>query len=189
VSTADRILDVAEALVQTRGYEAFSYADIADKLQIRKASIHYHFPSKGELARAVASRYRTAFAERLGAIEAEFPDATRRLMRYVRLFQEALRQGDHMCPFGMLASDQASTPQGVHEEVNGFFADQVAWLTRVLQEGRQEGVFRFEGGPEATAEALLAGLEGALLVARARGNVAHFARIALRLVGALTSDA
>jgi TetR/AcrR family transcriptional repressor of nem operon len=187
VTTADRILDIAEGLVQTHGYEAFSYADIADALRIRKASVHHHFPTKAELTRAVAARYRAAFAERLRGLDREFPDPTRRLMRYVRLFQDALRQGDHMCLYGMLASDSGTLPDPVRDEVLGFFADQEGWLTRVISEGRSAGEFRFEGKPAAAAAALLAGLEGAMLLARARRDVPHFASVALRLVGALTN--
>lgn len=187
-STADRILDLAEGLIQTRGYEAFSYADISAPLNIRNASIHYHFPSKGDLARAVAARYRAAFAEKLARLEAEHPDPTRRLMRYVRLFQDALRDGDHMCLYGMLAATSATLPERVLAEVNGFFADNEAWLARVLADGRTQGLFRFEGKPETAAAALLAGLEGAMLVARSRRDVRHFAAVALRLVDVLTSD-
>ncbi|MEO8140764.1 MAG: TetR/AcrR family transcriptional regulator [Gemmatimonadota bacterium] len=187
MTTADRILDVAEGLVQTRGYEAFSYADIADALQIRKASVHHHFATKAELTRAVAARYRVVFAERLRGLDKEFPDPTRRLMRYVRLFQEALRQGEHMCLYGMLASDSATLPTAVRNEVLGFFDDQEAWLTRVISAGRTAGEFRFEGKPSAAAAALLAGLEGAMLMARARRDVPQFAAVALQLVGALTN--
>jgi TetR/AcrR family transcriptional repressor of nem operon len=186
-ATAERILDVAENLVQVRGYEAFSYADIAEVLQIRKASIHYHFPSKGELTRALAARYRTQFAAKLEELDRHQPDPTRRLMRYVRLFQEALRQGDHMCLYGMLASDSATLPEAVRDEVNRFFTEQEAWLARVLSDGRQAGELRFEGKPEGAAAALLSGLEGAMLVARSRKDVGYFAGVALRLVGVLTN--
>ncbi len=187
MATADRILDITENLVQTRGYEAFSYADISAALGIRKASVHHHFATKAELTRAVAARYRGVFAERLRALEREFPDPTRRLMRYVRLFQEALHDGDHMCLYGMLASDTQTLPAAVRDEVLGFFADQEKWLTGVIAAGRAAGEFRFDGKPAGTAAALFAGLEGAMLVARARGDVPYFAAVALRLVGALTS--
>ena len=63
--TAEQILDLAETLIQTRGYSAFSYQDIADALGIRKASIHYHFPSKTELGIAVIDRYIARFDEAL----------------------------------------------------------------------------------------------------------------------------
>jgi TetR/AcrR family transcriptional repressor of nem operon len=187
MATSDRILDIAEGLVQTRGYEAFSYADISDALGIRKASVHHHFATKAELTRMVAARHRAAFAELLRGLDAEFPDPTRRLMRYVRLFQEALHDGDHMCLHGMLASNSATLPPAVREEVLGFFAEQEAWLTGVMSAGRAAGEFRFDGKPAVTAAALLAGLEGAMLIARARGDVSCFAGVALRLVGALTS--
>lgn len=188
-TTSDRILDVAEGLVRTRGYEAFSYADIANVLKIRKASIHYHFPSKGELTLALAARCRGVFAAQLAALAREHTDPTRRLMRYIRLFQEALGEGDRMCLYGMLASDSATLPEPVRLEVNGFFGDQERWLTQALVDGRVAGEFRFEGKPESAAAALLAGLEGAMLVARTRRDVGYFAGVALRLVGALTSDA
>jgi TetR/AcrR family transcriptional repressor of nem operon len=185
--TAARILDLAEGLIQTRGYEAFSYTDISAPLNIRNASIHYHFPSKGDLTWAVASRYRQAFHARLKRLETEHPEPAPRLMGYVRLFQEALREGDHMCLYGMLASTSATLPERVRNEVNGFFADQEAWLARLLGEGRTRGAFQFEGKPDETAGALLAGLEGAMLVARSRREVRHFTQVALRLVDALTA--
>lgn len=187
MATADRILDIAEELVQTRGYEAFSYADISDALGIRKASVHHHFATKAELTQRVAARYRGAFAERLQALDGEFPDPTRRLMRYVRLFQDGLGEGDHMCLYGMLASNTATLPSAVRDEVLGFFADQEAWLTGVITAGRAAGEFHFDGKPAATAAALFAGLEGAMLIARARGDVGYFAGVALRLVGSLTT--
>jgi len=185
-TTAGRILDLAEGLIQRRGYEAYSYADIADALQIRKASIHHHFRTKGELTRAVAARYRAAFSATLAGLEADTPDPAARLMRYVRLFRDALRDGDHMCLYGMLASDSATLPEAVRTEVNAFFSDQERWLTRLLGDGRGAGAFHFEGHPEEAASALLAGLEGAMLVARSRRDVKYFAAVALCLVAALT---
>jgi TetR/AcrR family transcriptional repressor of nem operon len=185
-STAERILETAEGLIQARGYGAFSYADIAVALDIRKASIHYHFPSKGDLARAVVARYRLRFGAQLTALETDFPDPTRRLMRYLRLFQEILGDGDRMCLAGMLASDAASLPDAARAEVNGFFADQEQWLGQLLSDGRAAGQLTFEGRPAGVAAALIAGFEGALLVARARRDAALFSKVGLRLVQSLT---
>ena len=60
-TTTTRILDVAERLVQTRGFNGFSYADIAVQLGITKASLHYHFATKAELGRTLIARYTGAF--------------------------------------------------------------------------------------------------------------------------------
>ena len=66
--TAARILDVAEQLVQVRGFNGFSYADIAAELQITKAALHYHFASKADLGEALISRYASRFAEALAGV-------------------------------------------------------------------------------------------------------------------------
>ena len=55
--TANLILDVAEQLVQVRGFNAFSYADVAGELELTNAALHYHFPSKSELGEALIARY------------------------------------------------------------------------------------------------------------------------------------
>src|ERR1700682_1229989 len=59
--TSQRILDIAERLVQTRGFNGFSYADIAGTLHVTKASLHYHFPAKADLGRRLIERYERHF--------------------------------------------------------------------------------------------------------------------------------
>src|SRR5829696_2811940 len=73
--TASRILDEAERLAQTRGYNGFSYADVATVVGTTKAALHYHFPSKAELGRALVDRYTERFLAALDAIEARGSDA------------------------------------------------------------------------------------------------------------------
>ena len=69
--TATRILDSAERLVQHRGFNGFSYADVASELGITKASLHYHFAGKAELGQALVERYAARFAAALEAIDAD----------------------------------------------------------------------------------------------------------------------
>src|SRR6478672_13928225 len=92
ISTADRILDVAERLVQRRGYNGFSYADVAEELKITTASLHYHFAGKAELGRALLARYTERFVEALAAIEAHVPNAVARLLAYAELYAGVLRE-------------------------------------------------------------------------------------------------
>jgi len=203
--TADRILDVAERLVQTRGYHAFSYADVSEAVGIRKAGVHYHFPSKDDLGRAVAARYRARFAEVLARLDATRKGPGAKLRAYAGLYEAVLADGLRACLCGMLAADFLTLPGAVRAEVADFFADQEAWLARVLAAGRAAGTLVFRGSPVREAQALLSGLEGALLVARARaaprttappdgplaspaeigGAVRQFGAVAERLIGAL----
>src|SRR5947209_5357593 len=88
--TAERILDIAERLVQTRGFNNFSYADIAAELGITKASLHYHYPGKAELGEALITRYAERFSEALSQIDRDLPDAHGRLEAYARLYADVL---------------------------------------------------------------------------------------------------
>src|SRR5580704_1742020 len=83
---AVQILDVAEALVQTRGFNAFSYADVAHELGCPKAALHYHFASKTELGEALLTRYTERFLEALTLIEATAEDGPTRLDGYANLY-------------------------------------------------------------------------------------------------------
>src|SRR5215831_15139427 len=96
IDTSDRILDVAQRLIQARGFSGFSYADIATKVGIRKASIHHHFPTKGVLGTKLMVRYRRAFAEALVRIGDGGADARTKLRRYAALFADVLRDGHRM---------------------------------------------------------------------------------------------
>jgi TetR/AcrR family transcriptional repressor of nem operon len=182
VPTEDRILDVAERLVQTRGYNGFSYADVSRSLRIEKASIHYHFPSKAGLGVRLVARYHERFRGALLGIEAAGRDPRERLRRYVRLWAGVLRDGEKMCLCGMLAAEVGTLPRAVRDELRDFFDANEAWLAAVLAAGRRARSLRFPGSPGPEARALLMGLEGAMLVARAYGEPARFEEIVGRLL-------
>ena len=60
--TRNALLVAAEEAARARGIDGFSYADLAETVGIRKASIHYHFPTKDALADAVMRRYADTLA-------------------------------------------------------------------------------------------------------------------------------
>jgi len=180
--TADRILDVAERLVQTRGFNAFSYADVAEALGVRKASLHHHFATKADLGLAVVARYRRAFLASLAEIEAGSEDALERLERYVELYGAVLRR-KRMCLCGMLAADVSTLPGSLRRSVAEFFSENEAWLKRTLEEGRKRSEVRFTGSAASMAAFFLSSLEGALLVARGSGRPQEFDRAAEQVLG------
>src|SRR6516225_4203060 len=179
-ATVDRVVEAATSVVQTRGYNGFSYADIADMVGIRKASVHHHFAGKGDLGQETASRYRRAFGEALADIESGTDDPVVRLGRYAELYARQLSEHGRMCLCGMLAAEYETLPAPVQDEVRGFFDEQRAWLARVLA-----GERRPPADARRRADVFLAGLEGALLVARTDGSIARFRRIARDLVDAV----
>jgi TetR/AcrR family transcriptional repressor of nem operon len=182
--TADRILDIAERLVQVRGFNAFSYADVSKALGIRKASVHHHFATKAALGQALVARYRRDFAASLTVIEEEASDPAERLRLYVGLYATVLRR-KRMCLCGMLATDLATLPRPMRDEVAGFFAENEDWLARVLSAGKRAGRLRFTGSPQGQAAVVVSTLEGAMLVARGSGRPGRFDEVAGRMVAAL----
>jgi TetR/AcrR family transcriptional regulator, transcriptional repressor for nem operon len=168
-----KILDVAERLAQTRGFNGFSYADIAAALHVSKASLHYHFPSKAELGRALVARYHVVFAKALDEIDRDSADAGEKLRRYVTLYDLVLRK-DRMCLCGMLAAEYSTLPERMQSELRRFFDLNERWIAGVLEEGRRTGSLSFQERPQQRSRALLGALEGAMLVARTYGDASWF---------------
>jgi TetR/AcrR family transcriptional repressor of nem operon len=179
--TAQKILDTAERLVQTRGFNGFSYADIATALRVTKASLHYHFASKAELGQRLIARYEQNFLAALAAIDRTSADSGEKLRRYVKIYANVLR-ANRMCLCGMLASEYATLPKPMKEEVTHFFDVNEKWLVKVLEDGRKAGHLRFTGEPRDVAQLLVGSLEGGMMLARSFGDVGRFEAAADRLL-------
>jgi TetR/AcrR family transcriptional repressor of nem operon len=186
--TASRILDVAERLVQSRGFNGFSYADVASELKISKASLHYHFAGKAELGEALIGRYAARFADALEEIDRRGSDAPAKLDAYAGIYADVLRDR-RMCLCGMLAADYDTLSKPMRAAVIDFFDENERWLTSVLERGEKEGTLRLGGSPSEAAQAIVSGLEGALLIARPYGDVARFQAAATRLLTGLARTA
>jgi TetR/AcrR family transcriptional repressor of nem operon len=172
-AAAKAVLDVAEQLAQTRGYNGFSYADIAVQLGVTKASLHYHFPSKADLGRALIERYRAVFDSALNAIDQQASGPRDKLRQYVGLYESVL-SNERMCLCGMLAAEYATLPASMQRGLTSFFDANERWLTTVLEGGLRAAVFRFSDSANERARVLLGALEGAMLVARSYGDPRRF---------------
>jgi TetR/AcrR family transcriptional regulator, transcriptional repressor for nem operon len=184
--TATRILDIAEELVQVRGFNGFSYADVAAQLHITKPALHYHFAGKSDLGEALISRYAGRFADALARIDAGDASASAKLAAYADLYLQVLRNRK-MCLCGMLAAEYQTLPQPMRDAVIRFFDSNEVWLEGVLEQGRQDGTLQFTGSARDAARLVVSGLEGAMLVARPYGDIARFQSAAANLLAGLTA--
>ncbi len=172
--TAEQILDLAETLIQTRGYSAFSYQDIADSLGIRKASIHYHFPSKTDLGIAVVDRYVERFGAGLVAISGDQSQPSMAMLDfYVEPYVAYARTPDRVCLSGALAGEILALPPELRSRVDGFFRTHQAWLTGILKRGVARGEFKLPAPASKVARLLFGALQGALLVKRTTGDTSQ----------------
>lgn len=169
--TRERILDAAERRVRAGGYGAFSFRDIAEDVGVKSASVHHHFATKAILTRALVERYVQRVKARLGDPVGQSPrDAIDRL---TAVFREAAVDRDEMCLCGMLASERDGLPTEVADAAAGFFDAMIEHLAAA-----------FGAAPAALSpEAVVAGLEGALLVARATRAPARFDVIVAEFLG------
>ena len=178
------MLDTAEGLVQVRGFNGFSYADVADELQITKASLHYHFRGKAELGHALITRYATRFADGPAGDRPRRLRSPQMLHAYVGLYRTVLER-NRMCLCGILAAEYQTLPAAMREAITRFFEDNETWLTDVLSRGQVDGSISIDGPPRDTAQMIVSGLEGAMLVARTHGGLTQFQASTDRLLASL----
>ncbi|GAB5387929.1 MAG: hypothetical protein Alpg2KO_08970 [Alphaproteobacteria bacterium] len=163
-SKREQILDVAERMARSGGYDGFSFRQIADQVGIKGASVVYHFPTKQALGEAIAQRYTQRFFAAIGAVDQD--DAP--IDRFIRVFRHALKVDGQMCLCGLLGAEINALPAPVAAEARNFFNLSVAWL---------EKAYASATAPRDSALSLLALLEGALIVAQSLDDPEAFERI------------
>ena len=169
--TSDDILACARSLIVAGGYNGFSYADIADVVGIRKASIHHHFPSKVDLVRTLVARYREEAEAGMANLELQVSDPLEQLRFYARYWEACIADASApFCVCALLAGQLPVLPEEVGLEVRAHFRSLSAWLTSVLERGARRGQLQLMSTPRAEAEAFMAAVHGAMLSARAYGD-------------------
>ncbi|MCL5777697.1 TetR/AcrR family transcriptional regulator [Limibaculum sp. FT325] len=185
MNTRDALLDCAERAARARGYDGFSYADLADEIGIRKASIHHHFPTKADLALELMRRYRASVFETLQRLAADEPRGSGRIRGFLAVYRAALGGGQSACLCVMFSAGREALSDPVLAELNRFHTDALAWLADAFARARDDGSIADLAAPEAEAAACLALVEGAQLMARAATRVELFDAAVARLQGRL----
>lgn len=185
--TRAELLLQAEILVRGRGYSGFSYADLAEAVKIRKASIHHHFPTKTDLALALVDAYDARYDAALDAVLARTRDAVARIEAYGRLYLGGV-EDDLGCLCAVLAVERDTLPQAVRDGIARFFDKHIAWLEAVLAAGLADGSVRHGLAPGPTARLVVATFEGALLLERILSGAAGFRSTLSALCDSLGPD-
>lgn len=161
----EALLDHAQTLLMTRGYNGFSYRDLSELVGVKTSSIHYYFPTKEDLALEAVNAYSADVMSSIYAIDSSAP-ADKKLDRYAKLFGRIIGGGNQICLCGMLAADIESLPEKVRHAVQSFYKANENWLAKVLAEGDAQDTLVAGGNPEAAARTLYAAFQGSLLACR-----------------------
>ena len=166
LNTREQILDCALRLIQIRGYNGFSFRDIANKVGVKSSSIHYHYPDKTGLAVAVATQYRSDFADLTDQLIKNHKSTPAILAAYAGVFKTTLEQENKLCLCGMLACEINSAAPELHSAIRAFFNDQHEVLTTIISKGQSEGEIHTNLNATDLAKTYLSTLEGAMMLAR-----------------------
>lgn len=156
--TQTKILDVAERLTQTKGFNGFSYLDLADEVGIKNSSIHYYFKAKVDLAIALVERIHDTHSRAFAELDSSIGKPEKRLQALISFFQAYIRE-DKFCLCGMMSAELQSVGPKVRKRLIAYFADFRAWVERQ---------FKAMGHthPKKSALQFVSALEGSLLLAR-----------------------
>lgn len=168
--TKTALLDSAERASRTRGFDGFSYADLAKDVGIRKASIHHHFSTKAALSVALMQRYYLVFEKVCADIDAAETSGGARLSALISQYRDASGGGKSLCLCVSFSTSRESLPPEVISQISRFRVMMINWLETTFAAGKSDGTITDVGDPAREAAATLPLLEGAQLAARAEEN-------------------
>jgi TetR/AcrR family transcriptional regulator, transcriptional repressor for nem operon len=185
--TRVQLMDLAQSMIQQRGFNAFSFRDLAAAAGIKSASVHHHFSTKQALGLDLVRRYTADLVSELDRITSS-PGATARarLRAFMALFEDTAAAGDRLCLAGMLASDVETLGEPLQEEVRAFFRTAERWLAEQIGAA---GPRRSPKQRAALAGIVLSTLQGALLSARLLGEPARVKQATEQLMLLIQRDA
>ena len=169
-NTKRAILNLAEALMQDKGFNGFSYAHIASELGVKNAAIHYHFPSKEALGGAVVQRYRDRFQLWVNNPSVKDLPPVKKLEWFFGIYSDMRADKGKVCLAGSLETEFNVIPESLRAQTKALTNELLSWLAATLEEGRRANVFHFTGDPAGKAGLILASLQGGLQLARALGT-------------------
>jgi TetR/AcrR family transcriptional regulator, transcriptional repressor for nem operon len=164
--TKSKILDLGETLLLKKGFNGFSYADIAASMGIKTSSIHYHFPGKSDLGFGIIQRARQRFKKWGESKQTAMMNDWEKLDSFFHIYRYYLTRKESVCLSGALETDFATLPSAMQEEAKGLVSDLLTWMDNFLDEGRRQGTFSFPGTSMDQAIVVLAVMRGGLQMAR-----------------------
>ncbi|ASS49487.1 MAG: TetR family transcriptional regulator [Candidatus Fluviicola riflensis] len=148
MTTREIIIDTADQLIRSNGFNAFSFKDISNKIGIKTASIHYHFPTKSDLGVATINEH----IQRFEHLKKEFANKSplQKLNGFLSIYSQ-IKSENKVCLVGSLATDLNTVDDSIKIELKKFAELVLLWVTEILTEGEKQKVFEFQHTPRTKA--------------------------------------
>jgi len=163
--TREKILELGEELILTKGYNGFSYQDISTAMGIKNAAVHYYFPSKETLGTSILKTNVQRFDEMVENMQNRNFDEWHQLEAFMKIYLKSNRE-NKICLIGSLGTDINTLSDPMHVELQKMVDRIICWLETILQSGREKGLFRFNVPARDQALSILSSLVAGLQLAR-----------------------
>ncbi|MDJ0654992.1 MAG: TetR/AcrR family transcriptional regulator [Xanthomonadales bacterium] len=158
-------MDRARRLLQSHGFEGFSYRDISSQLGIKNAAIHYHFPTKSDLGQALVEDFCEETRQQI-AFARENLTVRKQLDAYFERMAQEFDRDNSLCPVGAMTTSLGTISDSMRNSLNQLSALVVDWLTETLEKGRNNGDVEFSGDARSKAIQISAAMQGARQLSR-----------------------
>ncbi|ABF11771.1 TetR/AcrR family transcriptional regulator, transcriptional repressor for nem operon [Cupriavidus metallidurans] len=182
-SVREQLLEHASVLMRRRGYNGFSYRDLAELVGVKTSSIHYYFPSKDDLVLEVVRQYRQTSVARLAAIDTSLP-LIEQARKYVLPLSNGIDLGQ-ICLIGMLAAEVMVLPQAVRALLQEHFQANENFIADMLRRAEAERGQQYPVPPQLLAKVLYGAIQNGLITARMSGSNDRIDAAANMLIGAV----
>lgn len=183
--TRQFIIEQTAQLFNTKGYAATSLADITEATGLTKGSIYGNFENKDAVSRAV---FRYNADRLLTHIDRSFsedkPNARTKLLAHIDFYRKnwlkIFENGG--CPVLNTATEVDDTLPALQNDVKQVLENWATKITSVLEEGKNEGIFKNDLDSEAYAYLFITLIEGGILLAKTTGKQIHLQRALDRII-------
>lgn len=174
--TYDRIIESAKELIYAKSYADVGVAAICQKAEVQKGSFYHFFSSKQDLTLAVIDRYFADFKDQI--FDQAFTPSLPPLARFKKAFELLIDMQIHIydqtgqvygCPFGNLALEVATQDETIRQKLEQQFIRFQKLIRSTLEEAVELGEIKGIN-IEKTAAAILAYIEGTLLLAKTHND-------------------
>ncbi|WP_047446196.1 TetR/AcrR family transcriptional regulator [Alistipes sp. ZOR0009] len=159
--TREKILELGENLIRTKGYNAFSYQDISSELGIKNAAVHYYFPSKENLGTSIVKTNIQRFEEMVDNMHSRKFDEWQQLDSFIKIYVKSYRE-QKKCLVGSLSPDYSTLSDTTKQELKRMIDIILKWLTELLDSGRAKNMFNYNDDPTSKALTIFSSLVASL---------------------------
>lgn len=171
METKEQIIEAGNNLLIERGFNAFSYKHISEKINIKSSSIHYHFPTKTDLGIAIIKKHLDALEN---TIEKNKNKSPIEKIDKLFLYYKRLAYNDKVCIVGAMSSDIKTLEEPLRLELLSFSNAVVRWTSTILQEGIEQNIFKPLANIDLNAKLLISNLMSLVQISRIENDKKTF---------------